>query len=555
MGVFQKLSGSRLFRKIAQRFRFTVGYLYRLLVLPFGLFKIYKASPKTDEPPGPVPARSTITIDASDVKGEINQFLYGGFIEFLGECISGIWDDTNKEVPLVHGGLRQDVLEELKTLKVSVLRWPGGCFADMYFWKEGIGPRAERKSTPNRFWRWFGPKVGPRNDNHFGMDEFMLLIGELNTEPYININFGSGTPKEAAQWVEYANGDVNTEYGALRAQHGHPEPYNVKIWGIANEIWGFHEEGSCSAEEYGHRYLEFAAAMRTVDPSIMLVACGTDFTFPDWNQTLLEIAGDSIDWLSLHIYTPMLFFGRLSNSVKDFYKVIAGAMEIERRIQWMEESIVKVMGETKKIPITLDEWGTWWNHRQLFEGYFTLRDGIFAASVFEVLHRNLNAVEMGNYAQLVNVLPLIHTNPNDVYHNPIYLAFQLFSNYSESFVVSSTVCSDARPTKKWGFISATEVPYLGCSVTINKAKDKLVLIGINRHHVHDLPTSISIANFDPEPNAQVLELNGSHHSASNDFNKKGEVKIEGKEFQSASKEFEYIFPSHSVTALILRKKM
>ncbi len=528
----------------------------RLLMEPLGLFKTNKDGPKTEEPAGFAPAPAKIVIDVNKTEGKIDPLIYGSFIEVLGRCIyGGIWDENNKKVPLIHGGLRRDVLEEINALKVSIMRWPGGCFADTYHWQDGIGPRELRKVKKNRAWHSWGPKLGPMHDNHFGSDEFMLFVRELNTEPYININFGSGTPEEAAHWVEYMNGAVSTEFGALRAKNGHPEPYNVKVWGIANEIWGNHEIGYCStAENYAHRYVEFAQAMRAVDPSIKLVAVGTDFTMPQWNRPLMTIAGEYIDYLSLHVYIPGKFLATLSNSVKSFYNIIAGAFEIERRIEWVEKSIDESIGTKKKIGITLDEWGPWWNARQLYEGYYTLRDGLFAASVFEILHRHSNTVQMANYAQIVNVLPMIFTNSTDLYHNPIYLAFQIFSNYAEPYIVSSSVTGDTRLNPKYGIISETMIPYLGCSVTTNQAKNKLVIIGINRHHAHNLSTTINLAHFEPEPTAQIFELNGPSHSAYNFFNKKDEVTIHEKAFTSVASQFTYQFPAHSVTALILQKK-
>ncbi len=530
-------------------------YLYRLLMEPLNLFKVNKEDSDREVPAGPNLSPATITIDAGTIEAEIHPYIYGTFIEVLGSCIyGGIWDDKNESVPLIHGGLRQDVMKEIRPLNISIIRWPGGCFSDVYEWKEGIEPRDQRKLMKNKHWHRFGPKIGPRHDNHFGSDEFMTFIKELGSEPYVNINFGTGTPEEAAEWVQYMNGAETTEYGSLRARNGHPKPYNVKIWGIANEIFGNWEKGNLPAPKYARRYIEFAQAMRAVDPSIKLVAVGTDFTYPYWNRTLLQIAGDYIDYLSLHVYIPGRAVTTLSNSkLKDYYNIIAGAFETERRIEWVEKSIIEVMGEEKAIPITLDEWGPWWNIRQLYEGYYTLRDGLFAASLFEVLHRHARFVKMANQAQLVNVLPMIVTSPTDVYHNPIYLAFQLFSNYAEQFVVSFSVTCDSRSNPKYGIISETEIPYLGCSITTNQAKDRLVIIGINRHHAHDQSTTIKLHDFEPEPRARIFELNGPSHAAYNYFDKKDEVNIQEKEISDASSEFTYTFSAHSVTALIFKK--
>ncbi|MDD1778845.1 MAG: hypothetical protein LUQ65_11840 [Candidatus Helarchaeota archaeon] len=533
-----------------------IGVLaFRTFVQPFGLFKANKEIKGLNEAAGPLPAPANLTIDAGIIEAEIDPLIYGGFIEVLGNCIyKGIWDEHNKNVPLIHGGMRVDVLKEIRALKLSVIRWPGGCFSDQYNWKEGIGPRDQRKTQKNGAWHLYGPTIGPNHDNHFGSDEFMQFIKEVEVAPLININFGTGTPEEAAHWVEYMNGDKATEYGGLRARNGHPAPYNVKLWGIANEIFGNWEKGHLPADKYAHRYLEFARAMRTVDPSIKLIAVGADFLFPNWNRQLLEIAADQIDYLSLHVYIPGTIVATLPNRAPAFYNIISGAFEIERHIQWVANSIKEVLGDKKAIPIILDEWGPWWNSRQLYEGYYTLRDGIFAASVLEVLHHHAKEVKMANYAQLVNVIPMIVTSSSDVYHNPIYLAFQLFTTYAQPYLVSFAVSSDKRVNAKYGNISQTELPYLGCSVTTNQAQDRLAIIAINRHHAHGIQTTISLKQFRPDTGAQIFELNGPTHSAYNHFEKKEEVKIHQKEFSPPSSQFTYTFPPHSVSALILRKK-
>ncbi len=526
---------------------------FRLLVGPLGLRKVNKEIENLEEPAGPVPHEAEVTIDAATIISEIDPYIYGSFIEVLGRCIyGGIWDEDNENVELIHGGLRKDVVEATRDLGLTVLRYPGGCFADVYHWRDGIGPREQRRKMKNAHWHWLGPKIGPWHNNHFGSDEFMQFIEETNTVPYININMGSGTPEEAAQWVEYMNGHPSSEYGALRAKNGHPEPYGVKIWGIGNEIFGSWEKGTMSGEEYGEQYLEFAKVMRAVDPSIKLVAVGMGR--PRWDPVVLKIAGKEIDYFSLHCYIPPAVLSTMTNRMKDFYNIIAGAFEMERRIENFESIIEEIMGNKEAIPISFDEWNALWNTRQHFEGYYTLRDGIFAASVFEVMHRHANTVKLATQAQLTNVIPMIVTNATDLYVNPIYLAFQLFARHAAQFCVAFTVKCDSRPNPKYARIEATEIPYLGCSVTTNEGKDRLVIIGINRHHAHDQPTAIAIDNFEPQASAQVFELNGPHHSAFNLFDKKEEVKIEAKQFPSVAKEFHYTFPAHSVTALILRRK-
>ena len=162
--------------------------------MPLGLFKVNKEIENLEEPAGPEPAPSEIEIDVKDDVTEINPLIYGSFIEVLARCIyGGIWDEYNENVPLIHGGIRKDVVDETRALKVHMLRWPGGCFSDHYHWEEGIGSRDQRKVEKNPHWRWFGPKIGPPHDNHFGSMEFMSFIEEIGAEPYINVNHGSGS--------------------------------------------------------------------------------------------------------------------------------------------------------------------------------------------------------------------------------------------------------------------------------------------------------------------------------------------------------------------------
>ncbi len=548
LGIKHKLS------KITEYLGIVIGvFILRLFIFPLGLVKVNKEIENLEEPDGPKPKPSEIIIDAKDVVAEINPLIYGSFIEVLARCVyGGIWDEYNTNVPLIHRGIRKDVADATRALKMRILRWPGGCFSDRYHWKAGIGP--DRKEEKNLHWRWFGPKIGPKHDNHFGSLEFMTIIEEIGAEPYINVNFGSGTAEEAAQWVEYLNGSQDSEYGALRAQHGHPEPFHVKYWGIANEIFGLWEKGNTTPEKYGEDYLKFAKAMRAVDPTIQLIAVGADSDYSDWNPAVLKVAAAEIDLLAHHVYIPNIPLMTMENTMENFYRIIAGAFEMERRIQWVADSIKETVGDSKNIPISFDEWNVMWNVRQHDEGYYTLRDGLFAASVFEALHRLADKVGLATQAQLVNVIPMIVTSKTDLYVNPIYYAFKIFSNFAEQFYVKFSVRCDTRTVSKFGNISETELPYLGCSVTTNDAKDKLIIITINRHHAHDLSCTITLKNFEPNSTAQVYELNGPHHSAFNDFDKKDEVKIQEKEFNEISAEFTYLFPAHSVTALILKKK-
>ncbi len=196
-------------------------------------------------------------------------------------------------------GVRADVAEAVAELQPPVIRYPGGCFADGYHWRDGVGLRDRRGVVFDEAWKSWDP-------NDFGTDEFIAFCRHVNAEPYLCVNCGSGTVREAADWVTYCNGSLDTELGAQRASNAKQEPYNVRYWGVGNEIYGDWEIGHMDAESYARRFLEFATAMRTVDPSIELVAVGCDpQQEPEWNQQVLQVIGDQAEYLSVHRYVPM----------------------------------------------------------------------------------------------------------------------------------------------------------------------------------------------------------------------------------------------------------
>jgi len=201
----------------------------------------------------------------------------------------------------------------MRALRPAVMRWPGGCFADGYHWQDGIGPRDKRPRRRNRAWAKLGSKLGPEENNRFGTDELLRLCEEIGAEPQLTVNVGSGSVEEAAAWVEYVNGPLDSKWGAERARNGHPEPYNVKYWFIGNEILGFYEIGHLKPAKYAQTFRQFALAMRKVDPRTKLIASGTYAPNKDHEEihkAILQGAGEHIDYLSIHLYAILPFLPR-----------------------------------------------------------------------------------------------------------------------------------------------------------------------------------------------------------------------------------------------------
>ena len=467
----------------------------------------------------------------SNKVGEIDPKIYGHFIEHLGRCIyGGVWVGEKSKIPNLRG-FRLDVLEVVKEMNPPVVRWPGGCFSDTYHWKDGVGPRDKRPKRPNPAW-------GGIETNQFGTDEFIEWCRLVGAEPFIVVNVGSGTPQEAAEWVEYCNGDVDTTYGRLRMENGHAEPYNVKYWSIGNEIFGSWEIGHMDADTYAQKVVEFAKAMKNVDPSIKLVAVGWyggGDEGASWNRKVLEVAGDYIDYLSLHTYC-------WKPAPDDYHTIVNYPLEVEkelRQIASMVESVMRNRG--KDIKISLDEWGVW--YPDATEGLMQsvrLCDGLLAAGVFHVLHRLCNIVSIANFAQLVNALPAIVTNDEgEMYVNPIYLAFKLYRHNSGKIVLK-TMVEDSNDI-------------LDVSATMDRDGNRLYLAVINKDPSRIVDAKITLSDFKPRNMCKVSQLNGPDVFSKNDFKSPDVVKITTKyeTLNFSNNILTYVFKPHSVTILTL----
>lgn len=376
-----------------------------------------------------------ITIQVGKVQEDtvVNRELLGNFIEHLGRCIeNGIWmyDETSRplfsQAPLERVPI--DLLDALKGIKIPVLRWPGGCFSDTYHWNDGIGPRDQRPLRKNRAWGGIKSvlgKIGPDERNHFGTDEFLALCNLLGAEPYINVNYGSGTPEEAGRWVEHCVG---------RGVTG-------KTWGIANEIFGYWETGhEKDPAAYGRGYLEFAGAIKQADPTAKLVAVGW-INHSAWNRALLETIKGNVDFLSLHMYyTPksllrfMLGSRGFPATETAFYTELNTVMAYERAIEAAQADIDAVYGPGEipsKPKIAFDEWNVWSTWHQVYladRPPYRLVDALWCALVLNCFIRHTKSVAMANYAQLVNTIGLILSYEDAIVLTPSYHVFKLYSD-------------------------------------------------------------------------------------------------------------------------------
>ena len=353
--------------------------------------------------------------------------LYGQFSEHLGRCIyEGIWVGPGSDIPNVNG-YRKDVLEALQALKVPVLRWPGGCFADEYHWRDGIGPRSERPKILNSNWG------GTLEDNSFGTHEFLDLCELLGAEPYISGNVGSGTVEELAKWVEYMTADKGS-MAELRAKNGREKPWKVKYLGIGNETWGC--GGDMTAEYYSDVYKRYALYSRNFgDNQLYKVACGANANDYNWTKVLMQNARDKMDGLSLHYYSVINWNRKGSATdftADEYYDVLGKTMEVDELLR-NHISIMDTYDPRGRIALLLDEWGTWFevepgtNPGHLFQQN-TMRDAMVAALNLNLFNKYVRRLRMANIAQIVNVLQsMVLTDGPRMVLTPTYHVFRMFN--------------------------------------------------------------------------------------------------------------------------------
>jgi alpha-N-arabinofuranosidase len=487
--------------------------------------------------------RALIEIDVDEIIGEIHPHVYGHFIEHLDGCVyGGLWDSERQK-------FRDDVLALAGELRIPILRYPGGCFADGYHWRDGVGPRDQRPTRFDRAWNVDDP-------NFFGTDEFIRCCRLLDAEPYLCANFGSGTPEEAAAWVEYCNGPADSEHGALRSRFGRVDPYGVKYWGIGNEICLEGEIGHCDAANYARRYLAFRQAMADVDPGLKFVAVGWHDDIADWNPEVLRVAGGEIDYLAIHHYLPGL---RRDHGVSEdqlYHAIVAANLDVEKRLAWVVAGLDEAQREHGRRPrIAFDEWNVAPPHRHTDDvaenrSYYTMRDGVFAAAFLNSMHRFCRDVTMANLAQLVNLLPAIVAVPGRAWATPVYWAVWLHRRHALELAGRATVECDTFAVPETGNVRAMDaVPWLDVSPTFDAARSRLGVCVVNRHRTADVRAEIALRGFEPVPDGETWTLSGPDALSRNLAESPDTVAVAHDTLNGLAARFQHTFPAHSATIL------
>jgi len=390
-----------------------------------------------------------LVINDNKKLGRIEPEIYGHFSEHLGRCIyEGIFVGEDSDIPNTKG-MRNDVVEALKNLDIPVLRWPGGCFADEYHWKDGIGPKEKRKRMINTNWG------GVIEDNSFGTHEFMELCRQIGCKTYVNGNLGSGTVQEMAEWVEYMTFEGVSPMADLRKENGHEKPWKVDYFGVGNENWGC--GGNMNPEHYANEYRRYQTFVKNLDPDkepIQKVCCGANVDDYYWTKDVMKTCfahvekknHGNMDYLSLHYYVHPEGW-EVKGSATEFdeevwYKTLSKALFMDELIE-RHGTIMDRFDPQKKIGMSIDEWGTWFtcepgtNPGFLYQQN-TVRDALVAGVTMNIFNKHCDRVKMACIAQTVNVLQaMILTEGEKMIKTPTYYVFHMYRHHQGANLISS----------------------------------------------------------------------------------------------------------------------
>lgn len=499
---------------------------------------------QTPAPAAASPSAARIKIDLDRTIGDVDPLIFGNFAEHLGRMIyGGIYEEGSGLSDA--NGYRKDVMEAVTGLNVSILRWPGGNFASGYNWKDGIGPKDQRPARPELAWNDI-------ESNRFGTDEFLRYADTIKTEPYICVNMGLGTIPDARDWVEYTNSAKHTYWADLRRKNGREQPWNVKYWGLGNEIDGPWQLGHKNAEDYAKFALEAAKAMRGIDPQIKLIASGSSnygagVDWVGWNRTVLQALRGQIDYISLHTY--------IGNRDNDLERFLGGSqLNIERYIDTTAALIREVQTGPNPRPISIayDEWNVWYRtgNREKLEEIYNFEDALAMGMFFNSFFRHADVVKMANLAQMVNVIAPIMSNKDGVFLQPIYFPIVEYGKQRGNASLDVWLSS---PTYKIPN-RREDIPYLDVTATYNRGTKELFLNVLNRSKDRNIEARVENEAGRLGGQADLWEMNNADLKATHTFGDDKKVRPVSRTVPLSLQRggFTYTFPAHSLTILKLK---
>ncbi len=434
-------------------------------------------------------AQNEITVNADKPGSLINKHIYGHFAEHLGHCIyDGMYvGESNTKIPHING-VRKDVIEALKKLKIPNLRWPGGCFADTYHWKDGIGPKKQRPSIVNAWWG------GVTEDNSFGTHDFLNLCKELGTEPYLAGNVGSGTVKELSDWVQYVNHNGVSPMADLRKANGQEKAWGVKFWGVGNEAWGC--GGNMRPEYYANIYRQYATFMTDWDNGSKLfrIASGANSKDYNWTEVLMrDIPHHMLEGIALHHYSVINWDKKgpaVGFTEGQYFKTMQEALFMDELIQ-KHTAIMDKYDPKKKVALIVDEWGGWYEVEPNTNPGFlyqqnTMRDAVLAGATLNIFHKYSERVRMANLAQIVNVLQsVVLTSGEKMLLTPTYHVMEMYNVHQDATNLPIEI-----KTNDYSF-EDKKLPAVSASASKDKAGlIHISLTNIDIHHAQEISINL-----------------------------------------------------------------
>jgi alpha-N-arabinofuranosidase len=519
--------------------------LRRVLVL--ALLEVSVAIAQDAQPNPSDPPRAVVTIDTAVASRAYSPMIFGGFIEhFHRQIYGGLFEPGS---PLSdERGFRRDVIAAMKELRLSVVRWPGGCFASGYHWKDGVGKT--RKGVPDPVW-------GVTDPSTFGTDEFVEWCRLVGCEPYICTNAGNGTPEEMRQWVEYCNA-ADGEHAAMRKAGGHAKPLNVRFWSIGNENWGGHEIGRKTPKQWGPLVAKSAELMRSADPRIKLVAAATPNR--NWTLPLLAAAGRHLDYVAVHRY--WLGYWR-RNAMPDYRTCIMHSTGPERTIAAVVE-ILEEAGCRGRVKIAFDEWNLrGWHHPgfprkkpvdpddeaaaelirkrdiNAIARQYTMADALFSASFLNACLRHCDDVGMANIAPIVNTRGPLYVHPKGIVKRTTFHTLAMYANLLEGRVAKADV--EAGPLVH----GRGSIPVADAVATVDRSGKRWSIALINRHPTQALACTVRLGDVLPDGELEAMVLAGDSPEAYNDVeHPQRVVPVKGK---ITARRGALTLPPHSLT--------
>jgi alpha-N-arabinofuranosidase len=497
--------------------------------------------------------KQTIIVDANQKKSTISRDIYGHFSEHLGRCIyGGFWVGKDSPIPNING-YRKDVVQAFKDIDIPNLRWPGGCFADEYHWKDGIGPKENRKRMINTNWG------GVVEDNSFGTNEFMGLCDELGCKPYICGNVGSGSVQEMDEWIEYMTFSGESPMANLRAQNGHKDAWKLDLFGVGNESWGC--GGNMRPEFYADQYRRFQTFARQYGKDkIFKIACGPSGDDYNWTDVVMKNAHWLMDGLSLHYYTLERGWEDKRSATEfdkeGWYLTLKSAFHIDELVRRHDE-VMNKYDPNKRISLVVDEWGGWYavepgtNPGFLYQQN-SVRDAVVAGIELNVFNNHSDRVRIANIAQAVNVLqsPVL-TEGDKMVLTPTWHVFHMYKGHQGATLLGSTFASESA-----GLVDKNiSVP--GMSVSASEKKDeksgktRYLITVVNTDESTSKNVQASIANIAGAiSTAEGSVLSGDAMNSFNTFDKPNTVEEKTLSVKIVDKQtVAFDMPAHSVVSV------